>query len=376
MNTARTADEDIAEDRGRESLSVGQEDFGIEGVTAEDRAYSGSRYSEVRDAIFANPYQEVWGRDGEPPLPFAAVTPASLLRGILPIGRRYHFGQASKRSVDSHADLRWGPDRRGFRRLIHPNGVCLTGSWEITEATAYTGYFRKGSQALVIGRYSAVEETRRGQGRGLALVGKLFPTTDPGHAEQLKTANFITMEDIGGTYTRYLNDAELRSAPDVSPWRRGKIGSILGLAVAGVVFTLVDKKAAIRQVYQIAELGKPLEELTRAPAFMRLVAASEQPRIEGEGLDIRDEIMAQIYDKGDPVPKRKLAFHVEVTDEGKVRNILGFTRGTFKNWRRIGKLTFDTAVASYNGDHVLHFNHPGWRDDQNNPATANRAALT
>ncbi|HMF06063.1 MAG TPA: hypothetical protein VKE72_03500, partial [Methylocella sp.] len=64
MNTARTADEDIAEDRGRESLSVGQEDFGIEGVTAEDRAYSGSRYSEVRDAIFANPYQEVWGRDG------------------------------------------------------------------------------------------------------------------------------------------------------------------------------------------------------------------------------------------------------------------------------------------------------------------------
>ncbi len=55
---------------------------------------------------------------------------------------------------------------------------------------------------------------------------------------------------------------------------------------------------------------------------------------------------------------------------------LGFVRGRFKNWRRIGKLTFDSAVASYNGDHVFHFNHPGWRDDQNNPATANRAALT
>jgi hypothetical protein len=148
------------------------------------------------------------------------------------------------------------------------------------------------------------------------------------------------------------------------------------LLVAAIVFTLVDKKAALRQAYQIAELGKPLDELTRAPAFMRLVASSEQPRIEGEGLDIRDEVLAQIYDKGDPVPKRKLVFHIEVTDEGTARNILGFVRGRFKNWRRIGKLTFDSAVASYNGDHVLHFNHPGWRDNQNNPATAKRAALT
>jgi hypothetical protein len=109
---------------------------------------------------------------------------------------------------------------------------------------------------------------------------------------------------------------------------------------------------------------------------MRLLASSEQAKIEGEGLDIRDEVMAQIYDRGDRLPKRKLVFHIEVTDEGKARNILGFVRGRFKNWRRIGTLTFDSAVASYNGDYVLHFNHPGWRDDQNNPATANRAALT
>jgi hypothetical protein len=372
MEAARTAGQDAAEKRGREA----QEDFGIEGVTAEDRAYNGSRYSEVRDAIFANPYQRVWGREGEPLLPYVTQSLSILLRGILPFGRPYYFGRASIRSVDSHADLRWGPNGKGFRRLIHPNGVCLTGLWEIAEETEYTGYFRKGSKALVIGRYSTGAETRRGQARGLALVGKLFPTADPGHAEPLRTANFITMEDIGGTYTSYLNDAELRNAPNVTPWRSGKAGPFLSLLVAGVVFTLVDKKATIRQVYQIAELGKPLDELTRAPAFMRLVAASGQPRIDGEGLDIRDEVMAQIYDRGDPIPKRKLVFHIEVTDEGKARNILGFVRGRFKNWRRIGTLTFDSAVASYNGDHVLHFNHPGWRDDQNNPATANRAALT
>jgi hypothetical protein len=38
--------------------------------------------------------------------------------------------------------------------------------------------------------------------------------------------------------------------------------------------------------------------------------------------------------------------------------------------------TFDNAVASYNGDHVIHSNHPGWRDDPNDPTTANRAPLS
>jgi hypothetical protein len=32
----------------------------------------------------------------------------------------------------------------------------------------------------------------------------------------------------------------------------------------------------------------------------------------------------------------------------------------------------DDAVASYNGDHVIHFNHPTWRGDRNDPATATR----
>ena len=33
---------------------------------------------------------------------------------------------------------------------------------------------------------------------------------------------------------------------------------------------------------------------------------------------------------------------------------------------------FDRAVVSYNGDFVIHFRHPTWRDDQNDPATATR----
>jgi hypothetical protein len=84
-----------------------REDFGIEGVTAEDRAYYGSRFSEVREAIFTSPYQKVWGREGEPPLPHYTTTLSSILRGILSFGRPYIFRKAAERAVDSYADLRW-----------------------------------------------------------------------------------------------------------------------------------------------------------------------------------------------------------------------------------------------------------------------------
>jgi hypothetical protein len=82
--------------------------------------------------------------------------------------------------------------------------------------------------------------------------------------------------------------------------------------------------------------------------------------------------MAQIYDPGDLTPKRQLRFRIEVTDEGITRGPAIWQRRHFQNWRSIGELRFDQAVASYNGDFVLHFNHPTWRQDPDNPATATR----
>jgi hypothetical protein len=345
--------------------------LGTERITDEDRAYNGSRFSEVHDALFANPYQRTWGAAAEPPLPIYKITLMNMLRGILPFGKHYVFRQATERTVDSKADLRWGPDRKGFRRLIHTNGLCLTGIWQITEDTDYSGYFRKGSQALIVGRYSTCcTETRRGHTRSLSLVARLFPTTDPNHAEPLRAASFITQQDIGGDYADYINDAELRNAPNTTLWRRGAGMPIL--AITGAVLGYVDKKPSIRQLYEIAELGKSANEPTRAPTFMRLLVAPEQPRIQGEALDFRDEVMAQIYDKGDLRPKRALKFHVEVTDDGTTRGPPFYERRTFRNWRHIGNITFDNAVISYNGDFVIHFHHPTWRENQNDPSTATR----
>jgi hypothetical protein len=348
-----------------------EENIGSEQFSDEDRLYSGSRFREVVDALFANPYQTVWGREGEPPLPVQEQTIRSVFGGVLAHGRSSRFEHASARTLDSGADLRWGPDGKGFPRLLHPTGVCLVGRWQITEDTPYSGYFRRASTALVVARYSSgAGGNLRGRIRSLALVGKLFPTVDPDHPMPLRTANFITQEDIGGARSESINAAELRNAPDVTVFRRGPTGTLL-IKVAAV-FRRVDSEPTIRQLYPIAELGKPASEATRAPAFMRLLVAPGQPVIPGADLDVRDEVMAQIFDRGDPVPKRTLTFTIEVTDDGTTSGTPFRVRRSFRNWRRIGTLVFDNAVVSYNGDAVIHFAHPTWRQDRNDPASATR----
>ncbi len=345
-------------------------DFEANQFTEEDRRYNGSRFSEVLAALSANPYQGVWGRPGEPPLPVQKVTFRTVFGALVSFGPDQFF-KASERTLDSGADLRWGPDGKGFRRLVHPNGVCLIGRWRITEPTGYSGYFSGGSEALVIARYSTCcTETRRGQIRSLSMVGKLWPTTDPNHVEPLRTANFFTQDDIGGSRIAFINDVELRNAPNTTASHRG--GGFAVLLKIGLTFGRVDRQPSMRQLYPIAELGKPADAPTRAPEFMQLRVAAGQPRIEGADLDFRDEIMAQIFNRGEPVPRRTLTFHIEVTDQGTTTGPAFRERRTFRDWRRIGTLTFDNAVVSRNGDFVIHFSHPTWRTDRNDPRTATR----
>ena len=82
--------------------------------------------------------------------------------------------------------------------------------------------------------------------------------------------------------------------------------------------------------------------------------------------------MAQIFDRGEPQPKRKLVFNIEVTDDGQTHGTALRQRRLFQNWKQIGTITYDDAVISWNGDAVIHFNHPTWREDKNDPATATR----
>jgi hypothetical protein len=346
-------------------MQFDSESLGAQRLSTYDEDDQGSRYADVRHALFSSAYYRVWRGPGERPLPVYGVTLRRLLRGLTAGGRGWDFLQAARRTVASGADLRWGMKGRGFRRLLHPNAVCLFGRWTVDQPTHYSGAFSTGAQHLIVARYSTCcTEVRRGRWRSLSMVGKLYPTTDENHPSPLRTANFITQEDIGGAKSRYINEAVLRNAPDVTPWRRG--WGLPGLLATGAAFRRADREPTIRQLHSLAELGKPATAPTKTPIVMQLRVSAGQP--ERDEVDFRDEVLAQLYDSGDPEPKRSLAFDIEVADRMAVS-------GRFKrrirvdDWTRIGRIEFHEAVASFNGDFVLHFQHPAWRSDPNDPST-------
>jgi len=344
---------------------------GQQETTDEDRSYKGSRYSEVRDSLYANPYRDGSSGQTPGPLPMFRSTIRNAWRGTVHPPK--FLQQASARTIDTHADLRWGADGKGYRRILAPNGIAVLGTWEITAENPYTGYFQKGAKGLTIGRISSDgNETKRGQRRSISLGMKIYPTSDPNHPTPLIPASVIAQEDLGGMHTAFVNDAELVNMPSVHSYRRGI--HVLIMLRAGLYFMRLDKVPDVRQLHEIAELGKPAPAATRCPDHMLLKMTPGQRRIEGAGLDFRDEIYAHIFrNAGDREPTGSMDFDIFVSDKGTRTGFPGFRRVTVTDWQKIGTLRFTEAVASYNADHVIHFHHPGWRDNRNEPSTAIRS---
>ncbi|MEM7475176.1 MAG: hypothetical protein AAF483_09310 [Planctomycetota bacterium] len=187
----------------------------------EDYAYRGSKIAELRTALFENAYFSPWPGIDNAAWPKYRVTFGSLLRGIASRRKSYQFLEAAKRTLDSKADLRWGPDGLGFRRLLHPNGICLFGKWIIDQKTNFSGYFCEGSEGRLVTRYSTCcTEPTSNKTRSLSLVGKLFPTQDPLDQQLQIPASFITQEDLGGTDSKSIAEIELRNAPDTTFYTR------------------------------------------------------------------------------------------------------------------------------------------------------------
>lgn len=334
-------------------------------------------YEDVYSAVFSDPYYgKSWKGPGHLPIYKQSLT--TLINGLFsletPLGL---LGAAANRTVRSGADLRWGNDGKGVRRLLHPNGICLAGTWRIDAAppgAAYTGYFAKGGEARVIARYSTGgSEPRGGHHRSLALVGKIYPRAG---AENIPNApaNFFTQQDIATTFSNSIRDGILTNSPPVTPWNRGK--DIFQLLWVGIMLTIADTRITERQLYEIAELDKSAAQPTSCPRFMRLTLSGQTPRSHGSGIDFRDEILSILYNRDDPFPSgRQLIFDIAVSDVGKKHRFAGVEWLTDQHWTRIGSITFTEAAASHNGDFVIHFHHPPWRNDRNLPDSVARAAL-
>ncbi len=117
--------------------------------------------------------------------------------------------------------------------------------------------------------------------------------------------------------------------------------------------------------------------LTRASIRSIGVAAKLYPTTdEHHAAPLKPANLAHIFDKGDPEAKRVLKFDIAVSNKGSRQGFSLLPKGMlrqFEDWQTIGALIFANGVASsYNGDFVLHFAHPTWRKQRNDPATAVR----
>jgi hypothetical protein len=298
------------------------------GVVRDASAYRGSRFMDVWRALQADVYQELpQGRIGVAELR-DWLGHAALLR-------------AAERTLDSRADL-----LPPFRKLVHPFGIALRGTWRITRETPYTGYFATGSEGLLLARASdARGEDRSGRLRFLGLAGKLYPTSNPEHKQLLKTANFFTLENLGGSHTpRFIEASLTNDLLPLVPHLKSAALSPLG-ALLGPTFMLADRAIAptqpmIRQLYPIAELGEGDPARAYGPRFLKLVGVAD-----GGGTpesDLRRELDMRRHRYG-------IRFEIHVA-EGR--------RLAPRRWQRIGEIHFTDSVTSRSTDTRLHFAHP------------------
>lgn len=224
-----------------------------------------------------------------------------------------------------------------LEKLVHSNGACFTGIWTITENNSYSGFFKKGSQGLFIGRAStALSETERGDPRGFGFAGKIFPTMDP--TVNVKTANFFLVDVLmGAQRNRYL-DVKMTNNPST-----GFRVSVLGMALKIMkAFKLVDSDPGYRPVYPISEMGLITGEKIKTPKFMML--ETDKSAARNDDTDFRDEVNIK---KNHP---NGIKFNILVNDTSKEQDA--------NEWKRIGNIQINESIVSYGCDRRLHFAHP------------------
>ena len=297
-------------------------------------AQADSSFNEVRDVIFSPSEAKTANEQQENnvyldnKLPQYQVSTSNFIKE----GVNLLIGDA-QRTLNETADY--------YPRLekhLHSNGICLTGTWHITQPTPYTGYFKQGAQALIIARAStALSETKRGEPRAFGMAGKLFPTLDPN--AKVKTAHFFTVDVLAGTQRDHYLDVKMTNEPQT-----GFRFAVIPLAFyVGRVFSKADEQAGFRPVNAFAELGLKQGEVAKAPRYFMVQGADSNKR--NDALDFRDELNIEKNHAGKP-----LLFNILVSDvSGKQDSA---------DWQQIGTMTFSESKVSYGCDRRLHFAHP------------------
>jgi hypothetical protein len=213
----------------------------------------------------------------------------------------------------------------------------------MTEESEYTGYFSKGSEALIIVRSSVLlYETTRGHNRGFAFAGKLFPTLDPNEA--VETADFLTIDVLAGTRAAHYTDVSLTNEPPLG--FNLEVVRLFGVVIATFgSFIHANFNPVYRPIYPVAELGLPMGLTSKAPKWIMIKAWPGSG--QSDELDFRNELRVQNY------ANSTIRFNVSVASEK-------LPDGE-KNWMYLGHIDLIESVVSDSCDHRLVFHHPRLR---------------
>lgn len=241
--------------------------------------------------------------------------------------------KAAKRTVSDKSDYL---DR--LPKLLHPNGVCVMGKWQIAKDSPYTGAFAANTENLFVGRISvAMQETTSDSGRGFGFAGKLFPTLNEN--EPVATENFFSVDVLMGTNIKRFLDTATTNEPELGfdLWLIK-----LGLKIASAL-TKADDNPGFRPVKNLAMMGTDSGVAPKYPHWIRLSTAKEMKR--NNQPDFRAEVVQAVEEN------KELVFYIDGSDTTK-------DRSKNSGWKRLGEIRVSQAVVSYGCDRRLHFSHP------------------
>lgn len=298
--------------------------------------YIGSSFSEVLGVIKDSGSAPAQAQDNEEWSVYRS--------GVLPqykMNFKTIFHAPSSLQADARRTLSDGYDY--YERLtkkLHPNGVCVAGTWNIENTSPYTGLFRP-NQSLFIGRISvAMEATDFDSRRGFGFAGKIFPTMDVDQVA--KTANFFTVDVLTGQSEQYFMKTSTTNQPEIGfPNLLDLSGTFLGIQIKKALEE-VDSNPGFRPLTPIASSGETLKEI-KQPKWMRLKV--DQGQILNTESDFRNEVLKAVAEN------KLLKVGIYVSDKGPDRN-------SEKVWTRLGTIKINRAYVSYGCDRKLHFAHP------------------
>ena len=325
--------------------------FGVLAVVApanaaEDPAKTGASFNEVWKAVTDAPENylteamkkdlRAYGTPGKPKLPRLSY-PHNLLNSL----KDGSLHAAAVQTFSSTDDY-----REYHRKPVHAHGICFAGEWKITEDSPYSGYFKRGSSALMIGRISTAPPITMHHsiiGRSFGFAGKIFPTAN--ETERVRTANFFTIQDFVGTQDKQVVDVSFVNEPPEVDFKtlKGK-----PIKTINDVFEKVDRQPGVRPLYPISHAGQEEGTAVVTPKWMRIRVDPGWKSASAGAADFRAELTAKNYPNG-------LVFTVDVSDSTKDAK-------DDKGWRHIGQIRAKPMVTSFGCDRRLHFPHSKYDD--------------